>query len=303
MDVFGGIEAGGTKFVCGLGTCPDDLEVHSFPTVAPAETIRQAIEFFRAKAGSRLTALGIASFGPIDLDPKSSTYGYITTTPKAAWRNFNLVGTLANALAVPVAFETDVNAAAFAEAKWGAARDVEDSVYITVGTGIGGGVVVKGNAIHGLSHPEIGHLRVPHDANKDPFTGSCPFHGDCLEGLASGPALSQRWGQPAENLPVAHPAWELEAHYLASALSTLIFTVSPQRVILGGGVMQQEALFPLIRRNVVRLMNGYVAKPQLNEDIDHYIVPPELGRHSGVLGAILLAGRTKSGSTVVQRSD
>jgi fructokinase len=303
MNLFGGIEAGGTKFVCGLGTSPDNLEVHSFPTVAPAETIRQAVEFFRARAGSRLAALGIASFGPIDLEPKSPTYGYITTTPKTGWRNFNLVGAVANALAVPVAFETDVNAAALAEAKWGAAKDVEDSVYITVGTGIGGGLIANGSAVHGLLHPEIGHLRVAHDVNKDPFTGTCPFHGDCLEGLASGPALSQRWGRPPESLPIADPAWELEALYLADALSTLVCTLSPQRIVLGGGVMQQEALFPLIRRNVVRLMNGYVAKPQLNEEIDHYIVPPELGRHSGVLGAILLAGRAQSRSTTVQRSD
>jgi fructokinase len=196
-------------------------------------------------------------------------------------------------LAVPVAFETDVNAAALAEAEWGASRDVEDSVYITVGTGIGGGVVVKGEAVHGLLHPEIGHIRVAHDLDKDPFTGSCQFHGDCLEGLASGPALSQRWGRPPENVPATHPAWELEAHYLASAIAILVYTLSPHRIVLGGGVMQQDALFPMIRRNVVRFMNGYIAKPQLREEIDRYIVPPGLGRYSGVLGAILLAGRCR----------
>jgi len=293
MALCGGIEAGGTKFVCGIGTCPDDLEVHSFRTVGPVESIRQAIQFFRDKGGTRLEALGIASFGPIDLDRTSPTYGYITTTPKTAWRNFDLVGALSKELAVPVAFETDVNAAALAEAEWGASRDVGDSVYITVGTGIGGGVVVKGEAVHGLLHPEIGHIRVHHDLDKDPFTGSCQFHGDCLEGLASGPALSQRWGRPPESVSATHPAWELEAHYLASAIAILVYTLSPHRIILGGGVMQQEALFPMIRRNVVRFMNGYIAKPQLREEIDRYIVPPGLGRYSGVLGAILLAGRCR----------
>jgi fructokinase len=290
MDVFGGIEAGGTKFVCGIGTGPEDLQVISFPTASPEESIPQAIRFFRNAAGSRLRGLGIASFGPIDLDANSATYGYITTTPKTAWREFNIVGALAKALAVPVAFETDVNAAALAEAEWGAARDVEDCLYITIGTGIGGGVVVRRRPVHGLLHPELGHLRVAH-LEEDTFPGSCPFHGNCLEGLASGPALSKRWGCPAEELPANHPAWELEAHYVAHALSSVILTVSPHRIILGGGVMQQETLLPLIRRNVVLLLNGYIAKTQVKEGIDRYIVPPQLGRHSGVLGAILLAGR------------
>jgi fructokinase len=287
--MFGGIEAGGTKFVCGIGTGPEDLEVVSFPTVLPDECVRKAIQFFRHKAGDRLSALGIASFGPIDLDPRSSTYGYITTSPKTAWRNFDFAGAMANALAVPVAFDTDVNAAALAEARWGAARDVKDCVYITVGTGIGGGVVVGGHAIHGLMHPEIGHIRVPHDWKEDPFLGNCSFHGDCLEGLASGPAILERWGALPETLPETHPAWRLEAKYLAIALSTLVFTLSPQRIVLGGGVMQQETLLPMIRRNVVHLVHGYIAKRQLDEEMDQYIVPPQLGRHSGVLGAILIA--------------
>jgi fructokinase len=291
MALFGGIEAGGTKFICGIGTCPDDLEVHAFPTVGPVENVRQAVQFFQDKADSQLAGLGIASFGPIDLDRTSATYGYITTTPKTAWRNIDLVGALSKGLSLPIAFETDVNAAALAEAEWGASRDVEDSVYITVGTGIGGGVVVNGEAVHGLLHPEIGHIRVAHDLDNDPFTGSCQFHGDCLEGLASAPALSQRWGRPPESLPATHPAWELEARYLASVIAILVYTLSPHRIILGGGVMQHDALFPMIRRNVGHFMNGYIAKPQLREEIDRYIVPPGLGRHSGVLGAILLASR------------
>jgi fructokinase len=295
MNVFGGIEAGGTKFVCGIGTCPDDLEVHSFLTGAPVDSVTQVIQFFHDKARPKLTALGIASFGPIDLNRTSPTYGYLTTTPKTAWRNFDLVGALTKALAVPIAFETDVNAAALAEAEWGASQDVTNSVYITVGTGIGGGVVVNGEVVHGLLHPEIGHVPVVHNLEKDPFAGVCPYHGDCLEGLASGPALSKRWGCPAESLPATHPAWELEAGYLAVAISTLIYTVSPQRIIFGGGVMRQEALFPMIRRKVVQLLNGYIAKPELNEKIDRYIVPPQLGSYSGVLGAILLARRAYRG--------
>ncbi|HTL61454.1 MAG TPA: ROK family protein [Nitrospira sp.] len=296
MEIFGGIEAGGTKFICGIGTGPHDLQVVSFPTVAPDETIRQAIRFFRDAAGPRLSAVGIASFGPIDLDQKSATFGAITTTPKTAWRNVNLVRTMANALAVPVAIETDVNAAALAEAEWGAARGLEDCVYVTVGTGIGGGVVVRGRPVHGLLHPEIGHLRIP-QLQEDGFPGSCPFHANCLEGLASGPALLKRWACAPESLPVTHPAWKFEAHYLAVAISTVLYTLSPQRIILGGGVMQQAVLFPMIRRNVMQIVNGYIDKPQVQESIDGYIVPPQLGTHSGVLGGILLAHRSSFVST------
>ena|SRR5688572_638546 len=287
--MYGGIEAGGTKFVCGIGTGPEDLRVVSFPTTRPDECVRQSIEFFREKAGTTLSAVGIASFGPIDLDPGSRTYGYITTTPKPKWRDYDIVGAITKALAVPLAFDTDVNAAALAEAQWGAARDVKDSLYITVGTGIGGGAVIGGRVIHGLMHPEMGHIRVPHDWKDDPFTGACPSHGDCLEGLASGPAILQRWGIRAEDLPVDHHAWHLEAHYLALALSTFVCSLSPQRIILGGGLMQQQTLFPMVRHGVAKLLNGYIAKPQLHEEVNRYVVPPQLGRHAGVLGAILLA--------------
>lgn len=196
---------------------------------------------------------------------------------------------MAQALDVPIALDTDVNAAALAEARWGAARGVGDCLYLTVGTGIGGGAVVRGRVIHGLMHPEMGHIRIPHDWKDHPFAGACPFHGDCLEGLASGPALAQRWGTPAEALPDDHPAWKLEAHYLALALSTFICTLFPQRIILGSSIMQRGGLFPLIRRGVADLMNGYIAKPQLGDKVDRYFVPPGLGRHAGVLGALLLA--------------
>lgn len=291
MSLLGGIEAGGTKFVCGVGTGPDDLEVVDFPTMSPDETIRRAVAFFRDTAGSRLSSLGIASFGPIDLNHKSSSYGHITTTPKAAWRNFDIVGIVAKALPVPIAFDTDVNAAALAEGRWGAGRDVDNYVYITVGTGIGGGVVVRRQPVHGLLHPEIGHLHVARRED-DSFLGICPFHGSCLEGMASGPALARRWGCTPESLPAAHPAWELEAHYLSVALCTLIYTVCPQRIILGGGVMQQDALLPMIRRNVLRLLNGYIDKSELRE-ADGYIVSPQLGSRSGVLGAMLLPGELR----------
>ena len=289
-DLLGGIEAGGTKFVCAVGTGPGDIEVAAFPTVSPDESIRRAVAFFREAAGTRLSSLGIASFGPINLDEKSSTYGRITTTPKAAWRDFDIVGAVAKALPVPVAFETDVNAAALAEGEWGAARDVDDYVYITVGTGIGGGIVVRRRPVHGLLHPEIGHLHVERREG-DTFPGICPFHGNCLEGLASGPALAKRWGCPPESLPATHPAWELEAQYLGMALSTLVCTLSPQRFILGGGVMQQEGLLPAIRRNVARILNGYIDRPELRDAIDGYIVPSGLRNHSGVLGGIILAGQ------------
>jgi fructokinase len=290
MDLLGGIEAGGTKFVCGIGTGPDDIEVVAFPTVSPDDSIRRAVTFFRDAAGSRLSSLGIASFGPIDLDQKSSSYGRMTTTPKAAWRNFDIVGAVAKAFPVPIALETDVNAAALAEGEWGAARDVDDYLYITVGTGIGGGVVVRRRPVHGLMHPEIGHLYLA-QREDDSFAGICPFHGKCLEGLASGPALAKRWGCPPETLPAGHRAWELEAHYLSMAVCTLVCALCPHRFVVGGGVMHQDTLLPMIRRNVARLLNGYIEKSELREAIDAYIVSPRLGSHSGVLGAMLLAGR------------
>lgn len=284
--LFGAIEAGGTKFVCAVGTSPDDLRETRFPTTTPSETIARAVEFFRAQP--RVAAIGIGSFGPLDLHRDSPTYGYITTTPKPGWRNTDLAGALGRALDVPVECETDVNAAALGEHRWGAARGLDTFIYLTIGTGIGGGGLVSGKLMHGLIHPEMGHVRLPHDEARDPFPGVCPFHGDCLEGLASGPALEKRWGARAETLPAEHPAWELQAHYLALALVNYICTLSPQRIILGGGVMDQVQLFPLVRRKVVQLLNGYVQAPAIIEHIDTYIVPPALGARAGVLGALAL---------------
>lgn len=287
MTLYGALEAGGTKFICAVGTALDDLRTTRFPTTTPDETIARALEFFRAQP--RVAAIGIGAFGPIDLRHDSPTYGYITTTPKSGWRNTDLVGAIRRALDVRVEFDTDVNAAALGEHRWGAARGLDTFIYLTIGTGIGGGGMVRGNLMHGLIHPEMGHVRVPHDHARDPFPGVCPFHGDCLEGLASGPALEKRWGARAETLPATHPAWELEAHYLALALVNYICALSPQRIILGGGVMEQRQLFPLIRHAVLQLLNGYVQSPALVEKIDAYIVPPGLGARAGILGALALA--------------
>lgn len=289
MDkLFGGIEAGGTKFVCAVGTGPDDIRAEvRFPTTTPEETIGQALAFFRAQEG--VTAVGIAAFGPLDPDPNSPTFGHITTTPKPGWANVDLAGAVRQGLGVPIGFDTDVNGAALGEWRWGAAQGLDNFIYLTIGTGIGGGAMVNGRLLHGLIHPEMGHIALPHDRQADPFPGKCPYHGDCLEGMAAGPAIEARWGVKGQNLPPDHPAWELEAHYLALALRTFICTLSPQRIILGGGVMAQPQLFPLVRQKTLAALNGYVQSPAILEQIDSYIVPPGLGNRAGVLGALALA--------------
>jgi fructokinase len=289
LSIFGCIEAGGTKFVCGVGSGPDDLELTTLPTTSPEATVQSLVAFFREHVGTRLSAVGIGSFGPVDLRPESATFGYITSTPKAGWQQFDLAGKIAQALDVPVGFDTDVNAAAAGEARWGAGRGLANFIYLTVGTGIGGGAIVNGEVIHGLLHPEMGHIRLPHDRTADPYPGGCPYHGDCLEGLAAGPAMQARWGKPAQLLPPDHPGWKLEAHYLALGLATWVCTLSPERIILGGGVMQCFSLFPMLRQELLQLLNGYIQAPALVDDIDHYIVPPQLGKRAGVLGAMVLA--------------
>jgi fructokinase len=292
--LYGGIEGGGTKFVCVVGTGPGDVRAEErFPTTTPDATLGQALTFFRdtqARLGP-LAALGIGSFGPIDLVPGSPTFGFITSTPKPGWKNVDVAGPFRRALGLDVAFDTDTNAAALGEWRWGAAQGLDTFLYLTIGTGIGGGGLVGGQLMHGLVHPEVGHLRLPRDPADDPFPGVCPYHGDCLEGLASGPALLARWGRPAEALPPEHAAWALEARYLALALVNLICTVSPQRIVLGGGVMDQAHLFPMVRREVTVLLNDYVRAPEILESIEDYIVPPALGARAGVLGALALAQR------------
>jgi fructokinase len=294
MSLYGGVEAGGTKFRCAIGSSPDELKAEvSFATTTPQETIDRAIAFFQQyQRRETLSAVGIGSFGPVDLNPSSPMFGYITNTPKPGWANTEFSGRISRALGVPVGFDTDVNAAALGEATWGAAKGLETFIYMTIGTGIGGGGMVNSQLLHGLQHPEMGHLRLPHDFEQDPYPGACPFHGDCLEGLAAGPALFGRWGHRGEELPPDHPAWRLEAHYLALGLANLICTLSPQRIILGGGIMQQAALLQMVQRNVQQLLNKYVQVPAILEQIDHYIVPAALGNRAGVLGAIALAKKT-----------
>ncbi len=293
MKYFGGIEAGGTKFVCVITDDWDSVLAETrFPTTNPTETLGKAVNFFQEqnrKLPEPISALGIGCFGPIDPQPDSPTFGYVTTTPKPGWANTPVVKPLQDLLKVPVAFDTDVNAAAYGEGKWGAAVGLDDFIYLTIGTGIGGGGISNGRPIHGLIHPEMGHIRIPHDKKRDPYAGYCTYHGDCFEGLASGPALAGRWGQPADTLPPDHPGWELEAHYIALALQNFICTLSPRKIILGGGVMQQSHLYKLIHKETQTLLKGYVHAPEILENIEDYIVPPGLGNRAGVLGAIALA--------------
>ncbi|MCK4817228.1 ROK family protein, partial [bacterium] len=260
MSLFGGIEAGGTKFVCAVGSNPDDLRDEiRFDTTSPDKTIYRAIEYFREQSlGERLLAIGIGSFGPVDLNRGSSTYGYITSTPKPHWANTDFYGKIRDGLNITVGIDTDVNAAALGEYKWGAARGLANFIYLTIGTGIGGGGMINGRLLHGLLHPEMGHVFIPHDIKTDPYEGKCPFHKDCFEGLASGPALKDRWGEPAENLSEDHKAWDLEAKYISLALINYICTLSPQRIIIGGGVMEQKRLLSLIHEKVRGMLNNYI---------------------------------------------
>lgn len=274
MTVFGGIEAGGSKWNCAVGTGPDDLRaVSTIATATADETLGEAVAFFDREGP--VDAIGIGSFGPVDL-----ARGVITTTPKPGWAHTDVSGEIGRRLGVPVAFDTDVNAAALGEHRWGALQGLDVCCYVTVGTGIGGGILVGGTPVHGLQHPEVGHLRIPHDRDEDPFPGVCPFHGDCWEGLASGPAMEARWGRPADEVADDAP-WALEARYLALGVLALMAVVSPQRIVVGGGVLNRRGLLELVQRQLDQLVSGYVAVPEL--------VPPALGARAGVLGALALA--------------
>jgi fructokinase len=280
--LYGAIEAGGTKFVCAVGNETGEIiEKVTIPTLTPDETMPQVLEFLRKYD---LNAIGIGSFGPVDLNAQSPTYGSITTTPKLAWRNYPLLNVIKDAFSVPVGFQTDVNAAALGELHFGAAKGLDSCLYLTVGTGIGGGAVVNGQVVQGLSHPEMGHIFVRRHPN-DSYEGKCPYHSDCLEGLAAGPAIEARWGKKGHELKEQSEVWEIEAYYLAQALVQYILILSPQKMILGGGVMKQTQLFPLIRQHVQDLLNGYVELPNL----ESYIVPPGLGDNAGITGALVLA--------------
>lgn len=281
----GGIEAGGTKFVCGIGNERGEVvDSISFPTEDPETTLGKAIAYFKEKS---VDAIGIGSFGPIDLRLGSPTYGYVTTTPKPGWGNVDFLGTLRREFDVPCGWNTDVNAAAFGEATWGAAKGLKSCLYYTVGTGIGIGVFLEGRLVQGLVHPEGGHMLTRRHPGDD-FAGLCPYHGDCLEGMASGPAIEARWNVKGHELPSNHPAWEMEAYYIAQSITGAVLLNSPEKVILGGGVMQQSQLFPLIREAVKANLNGYVSAGEIVERMDEYIVPPGLGQQAGLCGAFAL---------------
>ncbi|MGN7764336.1 ROK family protein [Paenibacillus sp. 22594] len=281
----GAIEAGGTKFVCGIGDESGKiLNRLSLPTGHPDQTLPQVIQYFQDK---QVEAIGVGSFGPIDINPESPTYGYVTTTPKPGWENYDVLGTLRRAFPVPYGWDTDVNAAAYGEAKWGAAQGLSSCLYYTVGTGVGVGVYSEGKTIHGLVHPEGGHVLTRRHP-EDEFAGVCPYHGDCLEGMAAGPAIEARWGKKGHELPPGHIAWEMEAFYIAQSITNAILLLSPHKIILGGGVMQQLQLLPLIRQAVLRNLNGYVSSSAILQHIDEYIVSPGLGQQAGLCGALAL---------------
>ena len=277
------IEAGGTKFVLGIGDEKGTIyERHVIDTTTPEETMNKVAEYFE---NFEFDVIGLGCFGPIDPNKKSDTYGFITKTPKTAWIDYDIVGFLKAKFDKPVGFDTDVNGAALGELVFGAAKGLDSCIYLTIGTGIGGGVVVNGEMVNGMLHPETGHIMVKRHEN-DTYEGKCPFHKDCLEGLAAGPAIEARWGDKAINLTDNKDVWEMESYYLAQALSTYILIVSPQKIILGGGVMHQEQLFPLIRKKVIDILAGYVQKDEIFSD--DYIVPPKLGDNAGLIGAIMI---------------
>jgi len=293
--LLGGIEAGGTKFVCAVGSAPDDIrETQTFPTTEPEKTLPQVIDFFQScvRTHGAIKGLGLGCFGPVDIDQTSTSWGQITTTPKPNWSGVNIVKVLSEALGVAIEFDTDVNAALLAEATLGAGRNVADLVYVTIGTGIGGALMSGGRAINGSMHPEIGHMQIAREEGDTEFEGSCLFHGAaCLEGLASGPAITVRWKTPAHELGMDHSGWELQSKYLATMCANLALILSPRRIILGGGVMQQPHLFPMIRSNLQQKLAYYL--PQLNTaaDFEQFVVPAELGQKAGIFGAILMAQR------------
>lgn len=284
----GAIEAGGTKFVCGIGNEHGTIEERvSFPTEHPEKTLAQVFDYFKDK---KVEAIGIGSFGPINIDESSPAYGYVTTTPKPGWSGYPFLPAMKQQFNVPMGWDTDVNAAALGEATWGAAAGLDSCLYYTIGTGVGVGVYAEGKLVHGLVHPEGGHVLVRRHPD-DEYEGFCPYHGDCLEGLAAGPALQGRWKVKGNELPQDHPAWAMEAYYIGQAVANAVLMMSPKRVILGGGVMHQPQLFPLVRAEVLKALNGYVSSDALAAGIDAYIVPPGLGDNAGLSGALALGLR------------
>lgn len=291
--LLGGVELGGTKCICFIGSAPDDIRAQvSIPTGAePRTTLRRIVDQLNAwqAAHGQIAALGIASFGPVDLATRSSTYGFITSTPKPGWRFVDVAGPLMRAFGVPTRFDTDVNGAALAEGRWGAARELADFAYVTVGTGVGVGLVVNGSLVYGFGHPELGHVRVARMA-EDGWPGACALHGDCVEGLASGTAIAARTGMPAEQVPADSVVWQPVAHALAQLLHTLVLATAPRRIILGGGVTQSRPeLLARVRTLLLQSLNGYLPLEELAGPIEQYIVAPGLGALAGPLGALALA--------------
>ena len=283
--LFGALEAGGTKMVCAIGNENGEiLEQKSIPTTTPDETMPAILEYFKDK---EIASIGIACFGPIDLNKNSETYGYITSTPKIPWRNYNIVGAVKDALKIPVGFDTDVNGSLLGEVTWGCAKGLTDAVYFTIGTGVGAGIMTNGKMLHGMLHPEAGHVKmVPRSG--DTYKGKCPYHGTCFEGMAAGPAIEERWGAKAVQLADREEVWDLESYYIAQALMGIVLTLSPQKIILGGGVMHQKQLFSMIREKMLKELNGYIQAKEL-ADIDNYIVPASLNDDQGIMGCIKLA--------------
>lgn len=306
MAALGGIEFGGTKTVCVVGRPGEVQDEVRFATGDdPVATLARCVEFFQTRGP--LDAIGVGAFGPCDPDPDSPTYGYVTTTPKPGWSDFDVIGALRAGLpGVALAFDTDVNVAALGELAHGAGRGLSSLVYLTIGTGIGGGLIADGELVHGLMHPEMGHIRIPRPASEvEQFSGVCPYHGDCFEGVASGPALAARWGSPAQEIGPDDDRharmWALEAEYLAVALHSFVCTVSPQRIVVGGGVGQQEALLAQVRPLLQESLAGYIHEQAILDDIDTYVVPPSLGSQSGGIGAIELALRALGEHLVPQQ--
>ncbi len=281
----GALEAGGTKMVCAIGDETGKIyEQVSIPTEDPETTVPKMIEYFR---GKDIEAIGIGCFGPIELDKKAENYGCITTTPKIKWRNYNIVKAFREALGCPVGFDTDVNGSVLGEVTFGQAKGKNCVLYLTIGTGIGAGIYIEGKLLHGMLHPEAGHVLIT-KRETDTYGGKCPYHKNCFEGLAAGPAIEERWGKKAIQLVDEPQVWELEADYIAQALMGYILTLSPEMIILGGGVMHQEQLFPLIREKVAQYLGGYINTAEI-ADMEHYIVPASLKDNQGIMGCLELA--------------
>lgn len=290
-SLLAGVELGGTKCVCVLATPEGEiLAQEQVPTEAPEQTLPQIRAILRQwfDSGRDISALGLASFGPVDVDKASPRWGRIGQTPKPGWTGVDIVRELSEGLGVPVALDTDVNGAALAEMRWGAAKGLSDFAYVTIGTGVGVGLIVGGAPICGFGHAELGHMRVPRVAG-DVWPGSCPYHGDCVEGLAAGPAITQRSGMRASLIPADDPIWNLVGHAIAQMLHNIVLTATPRRIFLGGGVItKQSQLFPIIRRELKASLAGYVSSAELDR-IEDYVAPPGLGTLAGPLGPISLA--------------